>query len=78
MTIDHVRSGSTPYETFRGVMRGRTPNGETATVIVTRQGLGRESRIWLTFCGAIKTTVTMTNPETGKLGELLAQAAKTQ
>jgi hypothetical protein len=78
MTIDRARSGSTPYETFRGVMQGRTPNGETATVIVTRQGLGRESRVWLTFCGAIKTTVTMTDLETGELGELLTQAAKAQ
>lgn len=67
-------SGSTPDETFRGTMRGRTPDGAPATVIVTRQGLGRDARVWLTFNGAIKTTVVMTNGESGQLGELLDKA----
>ncbi len=47
-------SGSTRDETFRGAMRGRTPDGEPTTVIVTRQGLGRDGRVWLTFNGAIR------------------------
>jgi hypothetical protein len=68
------RSGSTPDETFRGVMHSRTPDGDTATVIVTRQGLGAASRVWLTFSGALKTTVVMTNGETGTLRELLDKA----
>ncbi|MGH3974426.1 MAG: hypothetical protein ACRDS9_14020 [Pseudonocardiaceae bacterium] len=67
-------SGSTPEETFRGRMRGRTPDGALTTVIVTRQGLGRDGRVWLTFDGAIKTTVVMTDGETRQLGELLAEA----
>ncbi|MGH3813006.1 MAG: hypothetical protein ACRDUV_11185 [Pseudonocardiaceae bacterium] len=67
-------SGSTPDETFRGTMRGRTPDGAFATLIVTRQGFGRDGRTWLTFDGAIKTTVVMTNAETGQLGELLDKA----
>ncbi len=67
-------SSCTPDETFRGTMRGRTPDGEPSTVIVTRQGLGRAARVWLTFHGAIKTTVVMTNPETVQLSELLNQA----
>ncbi|MGH8966401.1 MAG: hypothetical protein ACRDXB_13890 [Actinomycetes bacterium] len=61
-------------ETFRGTMRGCTPDGEPTTVIVTRQGLGRAAQVWLTFNGAIKTTVVMTNPETMQLGELLTKA----
>jgi hypothetical protein len=69
-----IRSGSTPVETFRGVMQGRTPDGGTATVIVTRQGLGPDARVWLTFGGAIQTTVVMTKGDTGVLRELLDKA----
>ncbi len=67
-------SGSTPAETFRGTFPGRTPEGELSTVIVTRQGTGSNGRVWLTFNGAIKTTVVMTNPETAQLCELLSKA----
>jgi hypothetical protein len=69
-----ARAGSTRDETFRGVMQVRTPDGDTATVIVTRQGLGAAARVWLTFSGAIKTTAVMTNGETGTLQELLDRA----
>jgi hypothetical protein len=67
-------NGSTPYETFRGVMRGRTPDGAYSTVIVTRQGLGSNGRVWLTFDGGIRTTTVMTDSETGELIELLDKA----
>jgi hypothetical protein len=63
-----------PDETFRATLRARTPAGEFATVIVTRQGLGRAGRVWLTFEGAIKTTAVMTDPETEQLVELLGKA----
>ena len=70
-----MSSGSTPDETFRETMQGSTPDGDPTTVIVTRQGLGRDGRVWLTFNGAIKTTVVMTDPETVQLCELLNEAA---
>jgi hypothetical protein len=70
--------GSTPDETFRATMRSRTPDGEPHTVIVTRQGLGNAGRVWLTFNGAIKTTVVMTDPETVQLCELLTTATTTR
>lgn len=63
-----------PEETFRGTMRGRTPDGDFTTVIVTRKGLGRDGRAWLTFNGAIKTTVVMTEQEAGQLVGLLTEA----
>ncbi|HET9258349.1 MAG TPA: hypothetical protein VFO16_24560 [Pseudonocardiaceae bacterium] len=66
-----MSSGSTPDETFRETLQGCTPEGDPTTVIVTRQGLGRNGRVWLTFDGAIKTTVVMTDPETVRLCELL-------
>ncbi len=74
-----VVSGSTPEEMFRAALPGRTPQGEPSTVIVTRQGTGQSGRVWLTFNGAIKTTVVMTDPETMQLCELLnkATAART-
>ncbi|MGH3973970.1 MAG: hypothetical protein ACRDS9_11715 [Pseudonocardiaceae bacterium] len=70
------RSGSTPEETFRGALAGRTPDGDRATVIVTRQGLGRDGRVWLTFNGAIKTTVELTDPEAVELNKLIGAATK--
>jgi hypothetical protein len=70
-----MSSGSTPDETFRGTLRSCTPNGEPHTVIVTRQGLGSAARVWLTFNGAIRTTVVLTNQETTLLCELLSNAA---
>ena len=69
-----MASGSTPDEMFRATLRTRTPEGAFATVIVTRQGLGRSGRVWLTFDGAIKTTAVMDDPETGQLVELLGKA----
>jgi hypothetical protein len=50
-------------ERYRKTIRLRTPEGEAATVIVTRQGSGGAGRVWLTFQGAIKTTVTMDGGE---------------
>ncbi len=76
MISDQVRSGSTPEETFRGTLVGRTPEGRQSTVIVTRQGLGSEGRVWLTFHGAIKATVAMTDPQTAELIELLDKATR--
>ncbi|MGH3837754.1 MAG: hypothetical protein ACRDSF_18930, partial [Pseudonocardiaceae bacterium] len=70
MIVDHPAEspspGSTPAEIFRG-LPGRTPEGEPGTLIVTRQGLGRNGRVWLTFNGAIRTTVVLTDGETGQL-----------
>lgn len=63
-------------ETFRGTMRGRTPEGDYATVIVLRRGLGLNARVWLTFSGAIKTTVVMTGSETEELVGLLGDAQR--
>jgi hypothetical protein len=67
-------SGSTPAETFRAALLDHTPQGEPSTVIVTRQGTGQSGRVWLTFNGAIKTTVVMTDGETAQLSELLDKA----
>lgn len=72
--ISEPRVGSTPQETFRAALSGRTPDGEFSTLIVTRQGVGRDGRVWLTFHGAIKTTVEMTDPEAAQLRELIGEA----
>lgn len=57
-------------ETFRGTMAARTPENERTTLIVLR----RKQSVWLTFDGAIRTTATMTGPETTRLVELLHAA----
>jgi hypothetical protein len=54
---------STPYETFRGTLPICTPDGESATLIVTRQGQGSAGRVWITFSGAWVTTAVMTDVE---------------
>ncbi|MGH3995744.1 MAG: hypothetical protein ACRDSN_25150 [Pseudonocardiaceae bacterium] len=69
---------STRDETFRATLRGRTPEGEPTTLIVTRQGLGRAGRTWLTFHGAIKTTAVLTDQEAGQLAGLLGDSAHPQ
>jgi hypothetical protein len=55
-------------------MKAHILDGTPTTLIVTRQGLGSAGRVWLTFHGAIKATVVMTNPETAHLVELLNKA----
>lgn len=65
---------STQDETFRATLRARTPEGDATTLIVLRRGLGHAARVWLTFDGAIKTTVVMTDPETVHLVGLLGDA----
>lgn len=62
-------------ETFRATLQARTPDGELTTLIVTRRGLGRESRTWLTFDGAIRTTAVLTDQKTTQLREQLGQAS---
>lgn len=67
-------SGSTPDEIFRAALPARTPADEPATLIITRQGLGRAARVWLTFNGAMKTTAVLTDSETAQLAELMTKA----
>ena len=57
-------------ESFRGTVAGRTPENKSATVIIMR----RKQRVWLTFNGAIKTTVVMTDADTAELIGLLQAA----
>jgi hypothetical protein len=54
---------STPYETFRATLPTSTPDGERATVIITRQGQGVDARVWVTFSGAWATTAVMTDAD---------------
>jgi hypothetical protein len=61
-------------ECYRATLQGRSASGEPATLIVTRQGCGSGSRVWLTFDGAIATTLTMTDEQAARLTELLNEA----
>jgi len=62
-------------ERFRATLRVRTPDGECATLIVTRQGWGSEGRTWLTFDGGWKATAVMTDQQTGELRGKLDEAS---
>jgi hypothetical protein len=67
---------STPDETFRATWRGRPPESSPNTLIIMRQGLDRAGHAWLTFNGAIKTTVVLTDQEAGQLAGLLGEASR--
>ena len=59
-------------ESYRKVIELRTPEGNPATVIVTRNaGSG-----WLTFHGALKTTVILGGPQGQELIDALTTARK--
>lgn len=57
-------------ESYRQVLTLRTPEGQAASVIVLR----RRSAVWLTFQGAMKTTVVLTNEESGRLIDAVTEA----
>ncbi len=65
-------------ETYRATLEGRTPDGDPATLIVTRQGLGQAGRVWVTFLGAIKTTHVMTDEQADELVEMIRAARRPQ
>lgn len=65
-------------ETYRATLQGRTTDGEPATIIVTRQGLGHAGRVWLTFQGALKATSVLTDQDALGLAGLLSDAAGTR
>ena len=64
-----------PEETFRGRMRGRTPEGESTTRIVTQKSLGHAGCTWPTFNGAIRTMVVLTDQEAMQLAGLLGDVS---
>jgi hypothetical protein len=59
-------------ESFRKALPFRAPDGSGATLIVLRRG----RTVWLTFSGAEKTTVVMSDPETDDLIETLGGARR--
>ena len=67
---------TTSEETFRATLQGCTPESDSATLIVTRRGLGRSGRVWLTFNGSIRATLVMTDQQAVRLLDLLAAAAQ--
>jgi hypothetical protein len=56
----------------RSVLAFRGPDGQTATVIVMR----KRGQVWLVLNGAEKTTVAMTDPQTGELITALRAASR--
>lgn len=68
--------GNTRDETYRATMPAHTPENEITTLIVTRQGRGRDARTWLTLGGSTtRTTVVLTDYQAGELSHLLAEAS---
>lgn len=65
---------STPYETFRATLPAATPDGQRATVIITRQGWGSDGRVWVTFSGGWVTTAVMTDEDAERFMQLVSDA----
>ncbi|HEY2765146.1 MAG TPA: hypothetical protein VGJ13_14240 [Pseudonocardiaceae bacterium] len=59
-------------ESDRTVLTFRGPDGEAATVIIMR----RDSKVWVAFNGAIKTTVAMTDQQAGQFIEAVRAASR--
>jgi len=66
---------STPDETYRATIQVRTPENEKVTLIVTRQGLGRAARMWLTLDGSIRTTAVLDDQQVNDLIRRLRREA---
>ncbi len=65
---------STPFESYRGVMWARTPEGKVTEVIVTRQSDCRIGRVWLTLYGSWRGTVVLAQCEVDELVAMLVAA----
>jgi len=65
---------STPHEMFRAVLPTITPDGEQATMIITRQGQGSDGRVWVTFSGVRVTTAVLTDEDAERLVRLVGAA----
>lgn len=63
-------------ETFRSTLRVRNPDGDPATLIVTRQGSGRTAKTWVTFDGGWISTAVLDRAEMAQLTTLLTEAAE--
>lgn len=61
-------------ETYRATLPARTPDGEQATLIVTRHGLGHAARTWLTFDGGWRSTAVLTDGQSARLVGMLDEA----
>ena len=68
---------STPDETYRTTMCVQTPEDGPATLIITRQGLGRDARVWLTMNGSIRATAVLDNQQVSQLTSKLRTEAGT-
>ncbi|MGH3598959.1 MAG: hypothetical protein ACRDRO_22445 [Pseudonocardiaceae bacterium] len=58
---------STPDETYRTTMQVQALEDGPATLIITRQGLGRDARMWLTLHGSIRATAVLDDQQVSRL-----------
>lgn len=65
-------------EHYRAVIELRTPEGETATIIVTRRRGDHAGQVWLTFHGALKTTLVMNDQEASQVIDAIDTARRPQ
>jgi hypothetical protein len=63
-------------ESYRATIQLRTPDGDRATLLVLRRGCGRSGRVWLTFDGAVRTTVMMDDGESGEVSDMIKAARR--
>ncbi|MGH3769305.1 MAG: hypothetical protein ACRDS0_02140 [Pseudonocardiaceae bacterium] len=68
---------STPEETYRATMRVQTPEDGPATLIITRQGVGRAARMWLTLDGSIRATAVLDAQDVDQLASKLQMESGT-
>jgi hypothetical protein len=65
---------STPHESYRAKIAARTPDGDTTTVIVTRQSGHRAGQVWVSLHGAWRGTVCFTDAEVDEVTAMMIAA----
>jgi len=61
---------------YLATMQAQTPEDGRSTLIITRRGIGRAARTWLTLDGGIRCTAALDRAQVEELRELLAAAAE--
>ena len=74
--LARVGAESTREKGYLATMPAQTPEDGRSTLIITRRGIGRAARTWLTLDGGIRCTAALDRAQVEELRELLAAAAE--
>jgi len=65
---------SRAHERYRAILAGRTPEGETVTLIIVRRPDHRRGPVWLTFGSTVRSAVALPDSDVDELIGMLRAA----